>query len=119
MNITSFYPALLAKNADQVVEKMKRLGFEVIHKTKDLIKDVDNEYTLQDKNGFRFDVVHTDILEEKYVIRINVDNIEEAINVHKEMGFTVDCGPEDARSSKRALLVSPTGLYTYLIEHKK
>ena len=119
MNITSFYPALLTKNSDAVVEKMKKLGFEVIHETKDLIQNVDHEYTMQDKNGNRFDVVHTSVFDDKYAIRINVDNIEEAVKIHKEFGFKAIVDVEINASSKRALLESPEGQITYLIEHIK
>ena len=73
-------------------------------------------------NGFRVDVAQTDGLpQDQTLIRMNVDNIEEAIELLAAHGFKNPVGNEieDSGSSKTALMISPTGFSIRVIQHTK
>ena len=112
MNITSFNPLIVTKDAKSAISLFEALGFEQRH-----IKEGIGESNVTDVRMKNADGFHVDVSQgtgEWTMIRMNVDNLEEATELLKEHGFrmarheaakeTVDTG-----SSKFNIMVSPSG----------
>lgn len=77
---------------------------------------------LKHPNGFRVDVVKSDALpQDMTLIRMNVDNFEEAYNILIKHGFKNNRGDGtiDSKSSKSATMISPSGFTISIVQHIK
>ena len=77
---------------------------------------------MKDANGFHIDVAQVDsFAQDMTMIRMNVDNFEEAYEILKSHGFTNtrDDDALNAKSSKEATMVSPSGFRIALVKHIK
>ena len=85
MKITSFNPLIVTKDAESAIKLFEALGFERRH-TKDSI-GIENvtDVRMKDANGFHVDVSQGS--GEWTMIRMNVDNLEEAIEFLEALGF--------------------------------
>ena len=122
MKITSFNPLIVTKDAQSAVKLFEELGFERRH-TKEAIS-INNvtDVRMKDANGFHVDVSQG--TGEWMMIRMNVDNLEEAIEFLEERGFhkarhsavneTVHTG-----SSRFNIMVSASGLIFAVSQHIK
>ena len=122
MKITSFNPLIVTKDAESAIKLFEALGFERRH-TKDSI-GIENitDVRMKDANGFHVDVSQGS--GEWTMIRMNVDNLEEAIEFLEARGFhkarheaankTVDTG-----SSRFNIMVSATGTIFAVSQHIK
>lgn len=120
MKITAFYPAILTKNADKIIEHQSKFGFSVIHERDDLFCPGDKEYVLENENGKRMDVVYVEELEKNcFMVRVNVDDFDEALNIYLNDGFTIFKGPSIDDCSKNVLLNCPDGELIMLMQHIK
>ena len=120
MKITSFNPLIVTKDAESAIKLFEALGFERRH-TKDSI-GIENvtDVRMKDANGFHVDVSQGS--GEWTMIRMNVDNLEEAIEFLEARGFhkarheaankTVDTG-----SSRFNIMVSATGTIFAVSQH--
>ena len=122
MKITSFNPGLITGNAEAAIALFEALGFERRH-TKTGINDEDiTTVRMKDANGF-----HVDVSEgsgEWTMIRVNVDDLEEAFEFFKAHGFRMarhEAASEtiDTGSSKLNIMVSPTGAIFAVSQHTK
>jgi len=122
MKITAFNPLILSKEAKFGKELFEELGFEHRH-TKTGINDKDiTSYDLKDPSGFRVDVTQVEKMpQDMVVIRMNVDNFEEAYDKLTGLGFVNAQGDKvtDTGSSKATLMVSPSGFAISLAQHIK
>ncbi|MBP3884334.1 MAG: hypothetical protein J6D54_05285 [Olsenella sp.] len=122
MKITTFNPVILTKNADAVVELFEELGFKRRHQGRAVNsegKDVSG-IRMKDENGFYVDVSQNDSVEQdKVLIRVNVDDFEEAYNMLIAKGFKDPTGTVDTRTNNNAGLVSPSGFTIHLCHHIK
>ena len=123
MEITTFNPMIVTKDANNTVKLFEEMGFKKRH-----IKDgigmfgVTN-YRLKNDDGFYVDIAQSND-QKRTFIRINVSDFEEAVEFYKSHGFrmakhetskdTVDTG-----SSKFNIMVSPSGFIIALSYHKK
>ncbi len=125
MKITSFNPLICTRHADEIVKIFEELGFETTH-VKEKLNDEDiTEFRMKDANGFHVDVssagdklpMPNDIT----VIRINVDDFDEAMKYFTDKGFFNPLGNRiiDGGSSKDAILFAPSGFGIRLIQHIK
>ena len=122
MKITSFNPLIATKEAENVISLFEELGFERRHTKEGIGKDNATDVRMKDANGFHLDISQGD--GEWMMIRMNVDNLEEAIAFLEERGFhkarhaaaneTVDTG-----SSKFNIMVSATGFILAVSQHIK
>ena len=122
MKITSFNPLIVTKDAESAIKLFEALGFERRH-TKDSI-GIENvtDVRMKDANGFHVDVSQGS--GEWTMIRMNVDNLEEAIEFLEARGFhkarheaankTVDTG-----SSRFNIMVSASGFILAVSQHIK
>lgn len=118
MKITSFNPLILTKDADSVVKVFEEIGFEKRHTNNPTEKITD--ITMKDAAGHKVDVAQVNVEPDKTIIRMNVDNFEEAFEFLKARGFTNPSGRIiETPSSKSAMVVSPSGFAFDLCQHIK
>ena len=122
MKITSFNPLIVTQNAESVVALFEALGFEKRHTKEGISEDNVTDIRMKNADGFHLDVSQG--TGEWTMIRMNVDNLEEAIAFLELHGFhkarhavankTIDTG-----SSKFNIMVSPSGFILAVSEHIK
>ena len=122
MKITSFNPLIVTKDIDPVVALFEALGFEKRHAKEGIGINNVTDIRMKDANGFHVDVSQGD--GEWTMIRMNVDDLEEAIGFLEARGLhkarheaaheTVDTG-----SSRFNIMVSPTGTIFSVSQHIK
>ncbi len=120
MKITSFNPLIVTKDAEPVIKLFEEMGFEKRHTKQGIGKDSATDVRMKDSNGFAVDISQGS--GEWTMIRINVDNLEEAVEFLEARGFhkarhesankTIDTG-----SSKINIMVSPTGFIFSVSQH--
>lgn len=123
MQITTFNPMILSKNADEIVKLFEALGFEKKHApVTDTGKRDVRSFRMKHPEGYHVDVADVnDIGRHMTYIRMNVDNFDEAYDIFMAHGFTNTRGDGtiDSKSSKTASLVSPSGFRLALVQHIK
>ncbi len=122
MKITSFNPLIVTKDSESVVKLFEELGFEKRHVKEGIGKDNATDIRMKDSNGFHVDVSQG--TGEWTMIRMNVDNLEEAIEFLEKRGFhkarheaaneTIDTG-----SSRLNIMVSASGFILAVSQHIK
>ena len=122
MKITAFNPLIITKDAASVIALFEDLGFIRRHTKDNIGKDDFTDVRMKDANGNHVDIAQADI--EWTMIRMNVDNLEEAVAFLRERGFR-DSGHKiaketvDTGSSKFKVMVSPNLLIFAVSEHIK
>ena len=122
MKITTFNPLIVTKDAASAIALFEELGFEKKHAKEGISINNVTDVRMKDANGFHVDITQGD--NEWTMIRMNVDNLEEATELLKGRGFrmarheaakeTVDTG-----SSKFNIMVSPSGFIFAVSQHMK
>ena len=122
MKITSFNPLIVTKDAEPVIRLFEELGFERRHTKTGISVNDSTDVRMKDSNGFHVDVSQG--TGEWSMIRMNVDNLEEAIAFLESRGFhkarhevakdTIDTG-----SSKFNIMVSASGFILAVSQHMK
>ena len=122
MKITSFNPLIVTKDAASAIALFEELGFEKRHTKEDIGINNVIDVRMKDANGFHVDVSQGS--GEWTMIRMNVDDLEEAIAFLEARGFhkarhqaahdTVDTG-----SSRFNIMVSPSGFIFAVSQHIK
>lgn len=125
MKITAFNPLIVTKDSAPIVKLFEELGFEVHHDLKASTgeKGIDS-IRMKDANGFYVDISEVQNFSQPRdltLIRMNVDNFEEAYNELKEKGFVNPRGDHtvDTNTNKSAMLSSPSGFAFDLCQHIK
>ena len=118
MKFTSFNPLIVTKDAAPVIALFEALGFDRRHTNTNIDdKDITN-VTMRDANGFHVDVAQADVPRDLTLIRMNVDDFDEAYAFLMDRGFTHPSGRVvELKSSKSAMLVSPSGFAFDLCQH--
>lgn len=122
MKITSFNPLIVTKDTEPVIKLFEDLGFEMRHTKQGIGINNVTDIRMKDANGFHIDISQGS--GEWTMIRMNVDNLEEAVAFLEERGFhkarhaaaneTIDTG-----SSKINIMVSPSGYIFSVSQHIK
>ena len=122
MTITSFNPLIVTKDAAPVIALFEELGFEKRHTKEGISINNTTDVRMKDANGFHVDVSQG--TGEWTMIRMNVDNLEEAIAFLEERGFhkarhavakdTIDTG-----SSRFNIMVSASGFILAVSQHTR
>jgi hypothetical protein len=124
MKITSFNPLILTSDSGSTIKLFEELGFERRHCitiTSPSGKDI-TTVRMKDPNGFYVDVSQVDgIPRDMTLIRMNVDNFEEAYEFLSARGFTNPSGEKtvDTRTNKSCMMTSPSGFAFDLCQHIK
>ncbi len=118
MNITTFNPLILSKEAGEIVTLFEELGFEKRHgKTGEDF----SSNRMKDANGFHVDVTEAAVPQDITSIRMNVSSFEEAYQILLKHGFkgASDEKARDTGSSRSAMMISPSGFSIVIVEHIK
>lgn len=124
MKITSFNPLIVTKDAKAVIQLFEELGFErrhTIEATENNGTDI-TSVSMKDANGFQVDVAQAPVPQDLSLIRMNVDDFDQALAFLTEHGFKNVKGTEetlDTSSNKSAMIVSPSGFAFDLCQHIK
>ncbi len=125
MKITSFNPLIVTKDAEALITLFEELGFERKHKLVGTLQNGANltSIRMKDANGFHVDIAETsDNTKDISLIRMNVDNFDEAYEMLKAKGFhnaRPDEDTFDTKSNRSAMMISPTGFAFDLCQHIK
>ena len=125
MKITSFNPLICTRHADEIVKIFEELGFQTTHEKEKLNNEDITEFRMKDENGFHVDISSAGdklpMPNDLTVIRINVDDFDEAMKFFADKGFFNPLGNRtiDGGSSKDAILLAPSGFGIRLIQHIK
>lgn len=123
MKITSFHPLIVTKDAESTIKMFEEMGFEKRHTI--TVQSNGNDITnvsMKDANGFRVDVAQSvAATKDMTLIRMNVDNFDEAYKFLTDKGFKNVSGDEtvDTKTNKSAMMISPTGFAFDLCQHIK
>jgi hypothetical protein len=122
MKITSFSPLIVTKDAETAIKLFEELGFVQRHTKEGISINNNTDIRMKDSGGFYVDV--TQGTGEWTMIRMNVDNLEEAITFLEAHGFhkarhavankTIDTG-----SSRFNIMVAPSGFILAVSQHIK
>lgn len=121
MKITSFNPLIVTRKQAESMELFEALGFEKRHsKVSDVSEDI-NTVRMKDANGFHIDITQANMMErDMMIIRMNVDDLDEAFNLLTAHGFkAVDGSNSLTPSSKSVLMTSPSGFGIDIVKHIK
>lgn len=124
MKITSFNPLILTKDAEAAIKLFEDLGFERRHKITITSggKDI-TTVRMKNEGGFYVDVSQVDGMpQDMTLIRMNVDNFDEAYEFLKSKGFTnakQDESTVDTKTNKSCMMRSPSGFAFDLCQHIK
>ena len=124
MKITNFQPQILTKDPDAAIALFEALGFVRNHKSV-VTTSNGNEVTnicMKNADGFRVDVAGvTDVPQDMTLIRVNVDDFQEAYDFLISKGFRNSAGDAtvDTRTNKSAMMISPSGFAFDLCQHIK
>lgn len=121
MQITSFNPMILSKNADEIITFFEELGFEKRHQKNNIDNQDISSVRMKDANGFHVDIARVDSLQQDMTsVRMNVRDFEEAYALLKSHGFVNPRGSDEAvetAHAKSAMLFSPSGFSIQLTQH--
>ena len=122
MKITSFNPLIITRDPESAIKVFEDLGFKRHHVKENISEINTTDVRMKDENGFHVDVAYGD--GEYTMIRVNVDDFDEAIEFFMSRGFrkphherahkTVDTG-----SSRYTMVVSPSGYILAVSQHIK
>lgn len=120
MKITGFNPLIVTKDPESAISVFEALGFERRHVKEGISISDRVNVRMKDANGFHVDVTEGE--NEWTMIRMNVDNLEEAVAFLESRGFhkarhaaahdTIDTG-----SSWINIMVSPSGFIFSVSQH--
>jgi hypothetical protein len=121
MQITTFNPMILSKDADQIIKLFEELGFEKRHQKDDIDgKDI-SSVRMKDANGFYVDIARVESMpQDMTTMRMNVRDYEEAYEFLKAHGFKNARGEDhtvETAHAKSCLMISPSGFSIQLTQH--
>ena len=124
MKITTFNPLIVTKDPAPIIQLFEALGFERRHRisaTESNGVDI-TTVRMKDANGFCIDIAQApDIQQDLSLIRMNVENFDEAFAFLTAKGFKNPRGGEtlDTKTNKSAMMISPSGFAFDLCQHIK
>ena len=122
MKITTFNPLIVTSKAEETIKLFEDLGFEKRHAPSvDIGTGAVTTTRMKNADGFYVDI--TDIKEmpqDKTLIRMNVDNFDEAYDILTKNGFTSKREKPIETDSNRSIgMTAPSGFTFDLCQHIK
>lgn len=124
MKITTFNPLIVTKDSESAIKMFEELGFEKRHTitVQSSGKDI-TSVRMKDQGGFYVDVSQVDgIPRDMTLIRMNVDDFDEAYKFLKEKGFRNakdNDNTVDTKTNRSCMMISPSGFAFDLCQHIK
>ena len=121
MKITTFNPMILTRDAEAVISFFEALGFEKRHApTVDTGKSMVTSTRMKNADGFCIDIAGVpSMTQDRTMIRMNVDNFDEAYEMLTAKGFTSPGNAVETSSNKSRMMVAPSGFAFDLCQHIK
>ncbi|MBR6874274.1 MAG: hypothetical protein IKN17_12290 [Ruminococcus sp.] len=122
MKITTFNPLIVTKDAENVIKLFEELGFERRHSLDaNTGKEDFTSVRMKNAEGFYVDIANVSVPQDMTLIRMNVDNFDEAYEFLTSKGFTSprDGQTVDTRTNKSCMMKSPSGYAFDLCQHIK
>ena len=122
MKITTFNPMIVTAKAEEVIKLFEALGFEKRHApTVDIGTGMVEATRMKNADGFYIDIADVKAVpRDKTIIRMNVDNFDEAYDVLTKHGVTgTREKPIETESNKSMGMKAPSGLMFDLCQHIK
>ena len=123
MKITTFDPMIVTSKAEDAISLFEALGFEKTHQPTTTTETGDVTSTrLKDASGFHVDVADVpDMTQDMMLIRMNVDNFEEAYEFLISKGFMCHSGgvAVETATNKSCCMIAPSGFAFVLCQHIK
>jgi hypothetical protein len=128
MKITGFNPAILTSDLESVIHLFEDLGFQQKHARDGIASEsvddtVEATIRLKNEDGFAIDINKANgFPRDVTLIRINVDDFDEAYKLLEERGFCNCMGEGNLIVSpyiKGAHMASPSGFEVMLMQHLK
>lgn len=121
MKITSFNPLIVTAKQAEYQKLFEELGFEKRHNKVSGVSTDINTVRMKDANGFHVDIAGVPQLErDMTIIRMNVDDLDEAFNLLTAHGFKAQDGSASLTpTSQSVLMVSPSGFAIDIVKHIK
>ena len=121
MQITTFNPMILSKNADEIIKLFEDLGFAKSHQVDNIDGRDLSSVRMKDANGFHVDVARVESMpKDMTTMRMNVRDFDEAYELLKAHGFKNARGEDhtvESASAKSCLMISPSGFSIQLTQH--
>ena len=121
MKITSFNPSIITSKFDETVALFEALGFQRAHRQEGIEGKNINSTRMRNADGFHVDVTFVEgVPQDMTQIRMNVDDIEEAVKLLEAKGFVNALGRiVDQGSSLNAQMRSPSGFMLTVVHDVK
>lgn len=128
MKITGFNPTILTSDLESMLRLFEDMGFEKKHKRDNISSEFDNSAVdssirMKNKDGFCVDINSFEgIPRDETLIRINVDDFDEAYQFLEARGFRNFMGEGNLLVTpffKGAHMESPSGFGFMLMQHIK
>ena len=122
MKITTFNPQIVTRNAEAVAKLFEELGFERRHSLDANTGTADfTSVRMKNESGFYVDIANVQVPQDMTLIRMNVDNFDEAYEFLLSKGFTNPRGGHtvDTKTNKSCMMKSPSGYAFDLCQHIK
>ena len=125
MKITGFNPLIVTKDAAPIIKTFEELGFERRHTLDANVADKGlTNVRMKTPNGFYVDISQVEdfsLPRDLQLIRMNVDDFDEAYNFLIGKGFTTPKGGNtvETKTNKSAMMTSPSGFAFDLCQHIK
>lgn len=122
MKITGFNPLIVTKDAEAAIKLFEELGFERRHSLDANTGTADfTSVRMKNESGFYVDIANLQVPQDMTLIRMNVDNFDEAYEFLLSKGFTNPRGGHtvDTKTNKSCMMKSPSGYAFDLCQHIK
>ena len=122
MKITTFNPLIVTKDPESAIALFEALGFEKKHAKEGISVNNRTNVRMKDANGFHVDIAQANVERDMTIIRMNVDDFDEAYKFLTDRGFKSTSGSDktvDTKTNRSIMMVSPTGCAFDLCQHIK
>ena len=122
MKITGFNPLIVTKDAEAAIRMFEELGFERRHSLDANTGTTDfTSVRMKNAEGFYVDIANVPVEQDLTLIRMNVDDFDEAYQYLLSKGFSNprDGQTVDTKTNKSCMMKSPTGFAFDLCQHIK
>lgn len=122
MKITTFDPLIVSAEAEAAIKLFEELGFEKNHvKGSELEGTAFDSVQMKNEKGFLVDLANVQVPKDMMVIRMNVDDLDEAKAILEKHGF-VNANAGQRRESENhysEFMALPSGFAINLVKHVK